>query len=78
LVSEKYNAMRPQPLFAPRWVILALLTGASILPHGARLLLDRKNVGWRRRLAAVTVLTRIRLWRTRRMLALLGHPGSPS
>ena len=78
LVAEKYNAMRPQPWFAPRWVILALLTGASILPHGARLLLGGKNVRWRRRLAAVAVLTRIRLWRTRRMLALLGHPGSPS
>jgi GT2 family glycosyltransferase len=78
LVCEKYNAMRPQPLFAPRWVILALLTGASILPHSVRLLLGRKNIGWRRRLAAVTVLTRIRLWRTRRMLALLGSSGSPS
>jgi GT2 family glycosyltransferase len=74
LVSEKYNAMRSQPLFAPRWVILALLTGASILPHGVRLLLGRENAGWRRRLAAVGVLARIRLWRTRRMLALLGSP----
>jgi GT2 family glycosyltransferase len=74
LVSEKYNAMRPQPLFAPRWVILALLTGVSILPHSVRLLLGGKNIGWRRRLAAVTVLTRIRLWRTWRMLALLGSP----
>jgi hypothetical protein len=74
LVSEKYNAMRSQPLFAPRWVILALLIGASIPPHGVRLLLGRKNIDWRRRLAAVVVLTRIRLWRTRRMLALLGSP----
>jgi GT2 family glycosyltransferase len=82
LVWEKYNAMRPQPLFAPRWVILALLVGASIFPHSIRLLLGGpetggpeikgSEIGWRRRLAAVGVLTRIRLWRARRMLALLG------
>jgi hypothetical protein len=81
---EKYNAMRPQPLFGPRWVILALLIGASILPHSVRLLLARPEIsrpgtggpeiGWRRRLAAVGILARLRLWRARRMLALLGRP----
>jgi GT2 family glycosyltransferase len=83
LVCEKYNAMRHQPLFAPRWLILALLIGASILPHSVRLLLGGPEIGgpeigWRRRLTAVGVLTRIRLWRTRRMLALLASSGSPS
>jgi GT2 family glycosyltransferase len=84
LVLEKYNAMRPQPLFGPRWVILALLTGASILPHSVRLLLARpetnrseggeSEIDWRRRLAAVGVLARLRLWRARRMFELLGSP----
>jgi hypothetical protein len=76
--------MRPQPLFGPRWVILALLTGASILPHSVRLLLAKpetnrseggeSEIDWRRRLAAVGVLARLRLWRARRMFELLGSP----
>lgn len=76
LVREKYNAMRQQPFFAPRWLILALLTGASALPHGVQVLLSRKDSVRRRRLATLGVLTRIRLWRARRMLALLGNSGS--
>jgi GT2 family glycosyltransferase len=78
LVREKYNAMRQRPFFAPRWLILALLTGASGLPHGVQVLLSNKDILWRRRLATVAVLTKIRLWRTRRMLALLGRAGTRS
>jgi cellulose synthase/poly-beta-1,6-N-acetylglucosamine synthase-like glycosyltransferase len=86
LVQEKHNAMRHHPFFAARWVILALLVGASSLPHGVQVLLGGKDgggqdlggqdlggreAGWRLRLASARVLARIRLWRTRRMLALL-------
>ena len=78
LVREKYNAMRQQPFFAPRWLILALLTGASGLPHGVQVLLSRKDIVRRRRLATLGVLTRSRLWRAGWMLALLGRSGTRS
>jgi hypothetical protein len=32
------------------------------------------EIDWRRRLAAVGVLARLRLWRARRMFELLGSP----
>lgn len=78
LVDEKYNGMRPRRWFAPRWLLLALLVAASSVPHGIQVLLSRNPVLARRRLATVAVLMRIRLWRSRRMLALLGGAGAPS
>ena len=83
LVQEKHNAMRQHPFFASRWVILALLVGASSVPHSVQVLLGRNDsggqeIGWRRRLASVAVVARIRLWRARRMLALLAGPANPS
>ncbi len=72
LVQEKYAATRCRPLFAPRWLILALLVGASSVPHGARVLLSPMRISWRQRLAVIGVLARIRAWRAGRMLALLG------
>lgn len=71
LVEEKYNGMRQQRGFAPRWLLLAVVVAASSVPHGLQVLLSRNEILARRRLATVAVLARIRLWRSRRMLALL-------
>lgn len=75
LVEEKYNGMRQQRGFAPRWLLLALLVAGSSVPHGLQVLLSRNAIVSRRRLATVAVLARIRLWRSRRMLALLAGAG---
>jgi GT2 family glycosyltransferase len=77
LVDEKHQAMRNQRFFAARWAALALLVGASVVPHSAQVLFGRHDIGghdlrWPRRLATVGVLARIRLWRSARMLTRLG------
>lgn len=72
LISERWNGYGGRSwIRRVGWMGLAVATALSALPHMAWVLSSKRIEGMRDRAAAAGVLTRIRFWRARRMLAML-------
>ena len=52
-----------------RWIVMALLTALSAVPHSAVVMVSPRLETMGQRLAAIKVLFRIRFWRCREMMA---------
>ncbi len=55
-----------------KWAVLAAMTALSAAPHAIAIVFSDRISGVKTKAAATAVLARIRIWRARRMLALLG------
>lgn len=76
LVRERWNGFeRGRPLSRFKWMSLAIATALSAAPHLWLVATSEKLSGIKDKIAAASVLTRIRLWRAWRMMALLGTKG---
>lgn len=72
LILERWNGYGGRSLIRRIiWAGLATATALSAVPHMAWILSSKRIRGVRDKAAAAGVLTRIRLWRARRMLAML-------
>ncbi len=72
LILERWNGYGGRSLTRRLgWVGLAVATALSAVPHIAWILSSKRIRGVRDKAAAAGVLTRIRFWRARRMLAML-------
>ena len=72
LISERWNGYGGRSWIRRiGWMGLAVATALSAVPHMAWIVSSKRIEGMRDRTAAAGVLTRIRLWRARRMLAML-------
>ena len=72
LITERWNGLKGDGRVRKlKWASLAIATALSAAPHVALVIFSQRTSGVRNRLAAMNVLLRIRLWRARRMLALL-------
>jgi cellulose synthase/poly-beta-1,6-N-acetylglucosamine synthase-like glycosyltransferase len=81
MLQEDYALIQEQRYGRVRFALKALAMPASVLPHAAKVVVSRELPGMASKLGAIGVLTRLRLWRARRMLRLLvdvtpplGHP----
>ena len=73
LIQERWSGFRRHhPLGRLKWVLLATVTAFSLAPHIWQVATSKKLERLQDRAAAVGVLARIRLWRARKMLAMLG------
>lgn len=72
IILERWNGFATEtPLRRPLWLLLAAATALSAVPHLARVAFAPELTKLKDRVAAASVLTRIRLWRAARMTALL-------
>jgi glycosyltransferase involved in cell wall biosynthesis len=79
LTTERWNGFEGRtPASRLKWAGLAVATALSAAPHLATVLTTTRLQRFEDRMAAASVLTRIRFWRARRMLALLRISGGPS
>lgn len=73
IVAERWEGFnRKGAVGALRWMLLAAATALSTAPHLLRVMTSAELKSARDRMAAASVLARIRWWRARRMTALLG------
>jgi glycosyltransferase involved in cell wall biosynthesis len=72
LIQERWNGFGGRSLVRRLgWAGLAVATVFSAAPHLAAIVFSRRIQGARNKIAAAGVLTRLRIWRAQRMLALL-------
>jgi glycosyltransferase involved in cell wall biosynthesis len=71
MVGEEYLLYRERPFFVAKWLTRASLMPISIVPHGYRILTSPRLPDFRSRAGGLTVLARLRLWRTFEMFSLL-------
>jgi len=76
-VSHFYEEARGGPMWRPRWMAKAGAMALSPGPELVTILRSDRLSGWRQRALAFRTLTRIRLHRARRMIAL-GFGGDPA
>ncbi len=70
ILGEHHELMRERRLGRVAFASKALLMPFSIPPHAMKVVLSRRLPGPRARLGAISVLTRLRLWRAGEMLRL--------
>jgi GT2 family glycosyltransferase len=73
-MSEHYELALEQPFGRPGFALKALVMPLSIVPHMVRILTSKRLNSMRSRLGAIATLTRLRVWRARRMLQLVLGP----
>ena len=73
LTRERWNGFEKKRVAGRiAWALLAVATALSAAPHLWRVAVSRELSRFNTKLAAALVLTRIRFWRARRMIELLG------
>jgi glycosyltransferase involved in cell wall biosynthesis len=70
MLSERYQLALTGRFGRPKFALKALAMPFSVLPHAAKILASDRLPDARARLGALAILTRLRLWRTGRMLLL--------
>jgi glycosyltransferase involved in cell wall biosynthesis len=71
MLLEEYLLYRERPFFIMSWLLHASIMPLSILPHACRILTSSRLITSRSRWGGLTVLARLRLWRTWEMFSLL-------
>ena len=72
LITERWNGFEGRSIIRRiGWACLAVATAFSAAPHLTAVLFSKRINGARNKIAAAGVLARLRLWRARRMLAML-------
>jgi glycosyltransferase involved in cell wall biosynthesis len=77
MLQEDFALVQEQRYGRTRFALKALAMPASVLPHVARVLLTSELPSMRSKFGAIGVLTRLRLWRTARMLRLVFDNAMP-
>ncbi|MEO8723322.1 MAG: glycosyltransferase [Sphingobium sp.] len=63
IISESYSLSCQQEFGRVRWLMRSWLVPVSIIPHSWVILRSNTLTNWRDRLAAISTLVRLRLWR---------------
>jgi glycosyltransferase involved in cell wall biosynthesis len=71
MLQEDIALVQEQRYGRTRFALKALAMPPSVVPHAAKVLCTSELPGMRAKLGAIGVLTRLRLWRTARMLRLV-------
>lgn len=71
MVLEEYLLYQERPFFIVTWLLRASLMPLSVLPHAWHILTSSRLIDSRSRWGGLTVLARLRLWRTWEMFSLL-------
>jgi glycosyltransferase involved in cell wall biosynthesis len=77
MLQEDFALIQEQRYGRTRFALKALAMPASVLPHAAKVLRASELPSMRSKLGAIGVLTRLRLWRTARMLRLVFDNAMP-
>lgn len=77
MLQEDYALIQEQRYGRMRFALKALAMPASVLPHAAKVLFSPELPIMRSKFGAIAVLTRLRLWRSGRMLRLAADPTPP-
>ena len=77
MLQEDIALIQEQRFGRTRFALKALAMPPSIVPHAAKVLGTSELPGMRAKLGAIGVLTRLRLWRTARMLRLVFDNAMP-
>ncbi|KKC38833.1 glycosyltransferase [Devosia epidermidihirudinis] len=72
-VAHEFADIRDKPLGMARWVAKSVAMAASPAAEAIKLMRSDRVDGWRERLLALGCVTRVRLYRARRMLGLALH-----
>ncbi len=73
MLHEDFALIQEQRYGRTRFALKALAMPASVLPHAAKVLCTSELPSIGSKLGAIGVLTRLRLWRTMRMLRLVAE-----
>jgi glycosyltransferase involved in cell wall biosynthesis len=77
MLQEDFALIQERRYGRTRFALKALAMPASVLPHAAKVLVTPELPNMQSKLGAIGVLTRLRLWRTVRMLRLVFDSALP-
>ena len=77
MLQEDFALIQEQRYGRTRFALKALAMPPSVVPHAAKVLCSSELPSMRAKLGAIGVLTRLRLWRTARMLRLVFDSALP-
>jgi hypothetical protein len=77
MLQEDFALIQEQRYGRTKFALKALAMPASVVPHAAKVLGATELPSLRSKLGAIGVLTRLRLWRTARMLRLVFDSAMP-